>query len=174
MKIYTLKIKKPEWFYDPPTQKQLKVLEFFEIPVAEELNRGIAGGIVDRILRTGGNREAWKKSKWSGPNKNIAAELLKEGSLFDDPVPEIIFPGRNFIFTGTFESGTRKQCVTVAEKMGAHTSSGTDYLVVGSKGCANWGEGSFGRKMESAMLKRMEYGHPKIICESDWLKAVQG
>ena len=104
-------------------------------------------------------------------------EILKEGSPFDDPVPEIRFAGASFVFTGKFTSGTRAECQEAVEALGAvaqnSVTGSTDYLTLGNEGSENWRQGSYGRKIEKAMIFRMKTGKPAILAESDWLEAIQ-
>ena len=212
------KLEKPAWFYDPATNRQLKVLRFFNVDFPPHINKGVASGFITRIFREDENKELWEKyvyltgdesqespdlqpfdwtelravtipDDWSPKRASgipserqerlraIIADMLKEGTPFDDPLPQISFPGRNFAFTGKFTSGQRPECQTAVEELGAVGQSGvnrnTDYLVIGNEGSANWAEGSHGRKIEKAMILRMETGRPAILSEADWVEAVQ-
>src|ERR1700677_5141796 len=42
--------------------------------------------------------------------EELVADIMKDGSPFDDPLPDIIVSGTSFCFTGEFEFGTRKEC----------------------------------------------------------------
>lgn len=218
MRIYKLKLDKPEWFYDPPTNRQLKVLKFFGEDLPPDLNKGKASGIVLRLFRDGENKEIWEKyvyhtgddsqdspslaefdieelqaiiipADWK-PNRaagipnnrqkrllEMIAEILREGSPFDDPVPAISFDGKSFVFTGEFSCGSRPDCLEAVRAFNAigqgNVTRGTDYLIVGSKGNGNWAESKYGRKIEKAMMLRMETTSPIIVSESDWLAAIQ-
>ena len=96
---------------------------------------------------------------------------------FDDPVPDIRFAGTSFAFTGKFASGTRTECQEAVTALGAvaqnDVNRSTDYLIIGNEGSENWTQGSHGRKIEKAMILRMETGKPAILAEDDWLAAVQ-
>lgn len=213
MRIYTLKLDKPEWHFDPPTNRQIKVLKFFGVNISEGLNKGVASGIVGRLFRDEENRTLWEKylfltgdesqespelapfeaeelrsvvipDDWSPKRvsasgkrnserrRAIVAELLKDNSPFDDPLPEITFKGKSFVFTEPFESGSRKDCFSAVEKLGAvgHQSvkASTDYLVIGSKA-----KRELTRKIVDAMIRRLDSPNPQILSESDWLDAVQ-
>ena len=210
------KLDKPEWFYDPPTNRQIKVLKFFHADLPP--NKGVASGIIIRLFRKEENRELWEKyvyhagdesqdgadlmpfdleelravvipDDWkpkqtSGlPNKRrerlreLIVEMLREGSPFDDPVPEIRFAGASFAFTGKFASGTRAECQEAVTELGAvaqnEVNHSTDYLTIGNEGSENWHQGSYGRKIEKALILRMETDKPVILAEGDWLAAVQ-
>lgn len=218
MRIYRLNIKKPDWFYSPPTNRQIKVLKFFGHESFEHINKGRASGIINKIFSTKGNKELWEKyvyftgdnsgesshlrpfeleelrkisiptdwrpqnSSESSRNKKerlllLISDLLKEGSPFDDPVPDISFNGTNFVFTGKFVSGERKECFATIEKLGAignpTVTNKTDYLVIGNEGSEYWAEGTHGRKIQKAMMIRLEKKSISIISESDWIEAVK-
>ena len=49
-------------------------------------------------------------------------------------------------------------------------TAGTDVLVIGSGGNPNWAESSYGRKIEEAMLRRLDTGKPVIIDEETWIE----
>lgn len=109
--------------------------------------------------------------------REIISDMLREGSPFDDPVPNISFDGTSFAFTGTLSCATRPECQQEVESFGAIGQKGvnrnTDYLIIGSQGSGHWAEGSHGRKIEKAVMLRMDTGKPAIISESDWLSAIQ-
>ena len=218
--IYKLKfdekLDKPEWFYDPPTNRQIKVVKFFHVNVPP--NKGVASGIITRLFLDEENKKLWEKyvyhtgdesqdntellpfdleelravvvpdgwrpKRTSGfPSKRqerlreLIAEILREGSPFDDPVPDISFTGASFAFTGKFASGTRTECQEAVTALGAiaqnDVNRSTDYLTIGNEGSKDWAQGSHGRKIEKAMILRMETGKPVILAENDWLVAVQ-
>jgi len=220
MKIYHLKLEKPQWFYDPATNRQLKVIKFFDGDAPQGIRKGVASGVIGRIFSNPENKVLWEKylyvtgdelgdtselepydleelkntvvpEDWN-PKKysqsgidaakrerlqKIISDELKEGSPFDDPVPEIDFKKKSFCFTGVFSSATRVECLEETEKVGAvpHKSmkNSTDYLVVGLDDSKGWVHGKYGRKIEKAMMLRMELGRPVILSESDWLKVIQ-
>ena len=219
-KIYKLKfdkkLDKPEWFYDPPTNRQIKVVKFFHVNVPP--SKGVASGIITRLFLDEAKKELWEKyvyhtgdeshdntelmpfdreelravvvpDSWMPkqishiPGKRherlqaLIAEILREGSPFDDPVPDISFADASFAFTGKFASGTRTECQEAVTALGAiaqnDVNRGTDYLTIGNEGSKDWAQGSHGRKIEKAMILRMETGKPAILAENDWLAAVQ-
>ena len=203
------KLNKPKWFYDPPTNRQIKLLRFLGSSIPCDC-KGIASGLIFRLYKDQRNEEKfnlWEKylfhtrDKFDSPDlvpfdieelrkvvvpndrkpkralQNLVMEMLKEGSPFDDPVPEIRFAGASFVFTGKFASGTRIECQEAVEALGAaaqnSVTSSTDYLTIGNEGSENWHQGSHGRKIEKALILRMETGKPAILAESDWLAAIQ-
>ncbi len=218
MRIYELKLDKPKWFYDPPTNRQVKVLKFFGVELPPDLNKGKASGIAARLFRNGENKALWEKyvyhtgddsqdtldpvsfdleelravvipDDWKPKRaaglpsdrqerlREMITEMMREGSPFDDPVPAISFDSTSFAFTGKFSSGKRSDCQEAVKTFGGigqvRVNRSTDYLIIGSEGSDHWAEGSHGRKIEKAMMLRMETGSPAIVSESDWLTAIQ-
>ncbi len=216
------KLDKPKWFYDPPTNQQIKLLRFLGSSILCDC-KGVASGLIFRLYKDQRNEEKfnlWEKylfhtgDKFDSPDlmpfdleelRNVVVpddwkpeqstryrvvpskrwerlqeqvmEMLKEGSPFDDPVPEIRFADASFVFTGKFASGTRAECQEAVEALGAvaqnSVTGNTNYLTIGNEGSESWRQGSYGRKIEKAMVLRMETGKPAILAESDWLAAIQ-
>lgn len=104
----------------------------------------------------------------------IVGQELSDGSPFDDPAPDIAFSGHSFMFTGKFDYGTRKACQTaVTERGGSAPSKKSvsreiDFLIIGVGGSKAWKRGSYGNKIEAAILSRREHGTPAIVSEADW------
>jgi hypothetical protein len=109
--------------------------------------------------------------------EELISALLKEGSPFDDPFPEISIQGKAFCFTGAFDYGSRNDCrQAVVSRGGSFTegvTSKTDVLVIGSDASSAWSHGTFGNKIEAAMLCRMQRGKPAIIPEAYWRELLQ-
>jgi len=110
-----------------------------------------------------------KRDETPAPNTSTALPL-------DNPAPEITIPGRNFVFTGVFTVGTRKQCEEIiverGGKMQKNITTSTDYLVIGDIGSEQWIYSSHGRKIEKAVNYR-ETGVPiAIISEHYWIKFI--
>lgn len=89
-----------------------------------------------------------------------------------DPAPTIIFTNKNFLYTGTFAFGTRKQCKAASESLGGISAKGVtyglDYLVLGSYVTDSWIHENFGRKIEKAMNYRSEGAKLSIVSETHW------
>jgi NAD-dependent DNA ligase len=128
--------------------------------------------------------ESWRPARSEGISsgrkerlRGLIAEALRDGTPFDDPVPEIQIGRRYFAFTGIFSSGTRPECLAAVDNLSGIGQNGvtgsTDYLVIGNEASDRWAEGSHGRKIEKAMILRMETGKPAIISEADWTAALQ-
>ncbi len=109
--------------------------------------------------------------------EELIGGLLKEGSPFDDPLPEMSIAGKCFCFTGHFEFGSRSQCQQVVVSRGGSFTDGvkskTDVLVTGNDANPAWAHGSYGNKIEAAMLNRMRHGKPAIIPEAYRRKLLQ-
>jgi len=199
-----------KWIYDKPTNRQLKVLQFFNVDIKHVHFKGAASGIISSIFKNPANRILWNKyvyitgdnsddspelidcsnidfntvllpeewetnhkigikRKFIFKNTDLIVDLLKEGSPYDYPVPEITYYGKKFVFTGKFDFGSRIDCFRHIENKGGvpqqSVTVDTDYLVIGSLKSEQWASGSFGRKMEKALLLRLEYGSPVILNE---------
>lgn len=100
-------------------------------------------------------------------------ELTKASRLpIDSPVPDICFSGRQYVFTGTFAFGARKECERAVSERGGSAgrlSRGTDYLVIGVYATDSWAHSAFGRKIEQALDMRQKGYVPAIVSEEDWV-----
>ncbi len=111
--------------------------------------------------------------------EEIVVREMAAGSPFDQPQPDLEFRGRSFMFTGGFSFGTRRQCQDAVLKLGGNSPSQKsvsreiDYLVVGTEGSDRWKQGSYGNKLEAAILSRREHGTPAIVSEQHWVAQLQ-
>lgn len=92
------------------------------------------------------------------------------------PVPQIVFAGRVFCFTGKFDLGARKTCEALVVECGGlslrNVTTETDYLVVGSLASRDWIHSAYGRKIERAL--ELSEGHLiAIISEETFLNGLQ-
>ena len=99
-------------------------------------------------------------------------EALKACTAFcADPVPEIDFSGA-FAFTGDFERHTRMECEQECERLGGvfktSVSPNLDYLIVGVGAPPAYINGSYGRKIEKALILQKK-GQCQIVTEHDWM-----
>ena len=90
-----------------------------------------------------------------------------------EPELGLIFQDKNFVMTGKFVFGLRRECEAAVRERGGNTQKGvtkaTNYLVVGEIGSAEWAHSSFGRKIEKAVYMR-EAGHDTyIVREQVWV-----
>lgn len=124
--------------------------------------------------------EDWRPKSNSGSSsmrqalEGMVAGILKDGSPFDDPLPEVVIEGTAFCFTGEFEFGTRKDCQNAVIKRGGTVTDGvtrkTQVLVIGNDPNPNWSHGSYGNKIADAMILRLQYTKPNIVPELLWQK----
>lgn len=121
--------------------------------------------------------EDWSSSvARQGVYDEIVEQEMSSGAPFDDPAPEIDFEGTSFLFTGKFEYGTREACqAAVVERGGSSPSQQSvsraiDYLVIGSGGSKSWKRGSYGNKIEAAIISRRSHGTPAIVSEEHWVE----
>jgi NAD-dependent DNA ligase len=104
--------------------------------------------------------------------EELVRDVLRDGSPFDDPPPDVSFKGTTFCFTGRFEFGSRRDCQEAVVARGGfftnQVNSSTDVLVIGCDANPTWAKGSYGRKIEEAMVLRMQQDRPVIIPEAHW------
>jgi NAD-dependent DNA ligase len=103
-------------------------------------------------------------------------ELAKTSALpINEPLPQIVFPQRSFLFTGTCAFGTRKQCQEATESLGGLNAKGVtkqlNYLVLGTYVTDSWAHETFGRKIEKAMAYRDQGVPLVIVTEENWATA---
>lgn len=104
-------------------------------------------------------------------------------NIFTTPVPDIVFRGCSFCFTGKFDGLSRNDCEYITEYLGgtiARASFGLNYLIVANTANPHWAQKNFGRKIQAVMKSnsREECQHEpqlktNIISESDWRAAVE-
>jgi hypothetical protein len=87
------------------------------------------------------------------------------------PEPEVIFDSNEFVLTGKFVFGTRKQCETEVTLRGGtccdRVTLRTNYLVIGAMSSRDWVTASWGRKIELAA--QYAETHPLfIVTEQRW------
>ncbi|VVT02949.1 NAD-dependent DNA ligase [Marinobacter salarius] len=88
------------------------------------------------------------------------------------PQPQVEFPGKRFVLTGKFASGTRNECKKAVQAVGGsisdHVSSNVDYLVIGTLVSDSWIHESYGRKIEKAVEVRDSGSGLAIVSEETW------
>ena len=121
----------------------------------------------------------WRPKRGSGTPSSarkvleqMVADILKDGSPFDDPLPDIAISGTAFCFTGTFAFGKRPECEAAVIARGGTATDGvtrkTDVLVIASDASPRWAHGSYGNKIAAAMILRLQHNKPSIIPELLW------
>jgi hypothetical protein len=104
----------------------------------------------------------------------LVANLLESNTPYDKPQPAIQFSARTFAFTGKFNFGTRNECQNAVSNVGGVApdkptiNQKLDYLVIGTQGSPVYKRGSYGTKIEKAILSRREHGTPSIVSEDHW------
>ena len=108
--------------------------------------------------------------------------------LFDDSIPNIVFPQRTFCLTGIFYYGSRGECEDAVTQRGGilrrAVSGSTDYLIIGGLCNPQWKRADSGTKIDAAKMHRDENRqwnidlprHPRkvpaIVRERDWVQAL--
>ena len=107
-------------------------------------------------------------------------EVAEAGDVSElplDRIQQVEVTGKQFCFTGDFVFGPRRTCEEAIERRGGIVGSVTkklDYLVVGGLGSLEWKHGSFGTKIEKAVMYR-EGGCPvRIVHEDVWTASLRG
>jgi hypothetical protein len=195
------------------SNRQKKLLQFFDIPFSANITAGAAGWEIATIMMNDECRDRWRRylfltkdfdsdtdslkpfdktalqavqipEGWSSSEAfrkfrdELVDNILHDESPFDLPQPPVLFPKRTFIFTGKFAFGTRKACQDAAVSRDGSApdqksvSHSIDYLVIGTEGSKAWRRGTYGNKIEDAILSRQEYGTPAIISEAHWVPAL--
>ncbi|MEJ2060631.1 MAG: BRCT domain-containing protein [Gammaproteobacteria bacterium] len=144
-------------------------------PIIANLLQKVSSMLEDGILDQEESAELLSTlHKIAGESTEIG-ELSKTSTLpINDPLPEITFESKSFLFTGTCAFGTRKQCNEATESLGGVIAKGVnknlDYLVLGTYVTDSWAHESFGRKIEKALEYR-EIGLPiAIVTEDHWVR----
>lgn len=109
-------------------------------------------------------------------HEELAQRVISEEGPFDSPAPAITYEGMAFCFTGKFDTGSRSDCENAVRERGG-TTTGTvsrevAYLIVGTLGSPVWKRGSYGRKIERAIILRRETGRPAIVSEGVWSQSL--
>jgi hypothetical protein len=195
------------------SNRQKKLLRFFEVPFSANISAGAAGWEIATIMSSDECRERWRRylfltkdfdsdtdslkpfntealqaiqipEDWSSSaafrqfRDELVDDILHDESPFDRPQPDVSFTKRTFMFTGKFAFGTRKACQDAAISRGGSApdqnsvSHLIDYLVIGVEGSKAWRRGTYGNKIEDAILSRRDYGSPAIISEGHWVAAL--
>lgn len=90
----------------------------------------------------------------------------------DNPPPVMVFPSKNFCFTGRFNYGTRNECCLATQQLGGLIVDGIrqdlNFLVVGEFGSTDWIHSTHGRKIEKAVEYREKGFSLAIVSEECW------
>ena len=142
-------------------------------PIISNLLTRVGSMLEDNVLDEEESTELMSTLRSITGDESVMGELSKPGNLpLCTPPPAIEFPGRSFLFTGTFVYGTRRECQATIDELGGTNASGVtkslNYLVIGSYVTDSWAHETFGRKIEKAMAYR-DSGVPlRIVSEAHW------
>jgi len=144
-----------------------------ENPIILNLLDKVAEFLGDGILDDDESSELLSILHTVSGEKTELGEVAKTSKLpVCSPAPEIKFPEKIFLFTGTCAFGSRKQCREAIESLGGVNASNVtkklDYLVLGTYVTDSWAHESFGRKIEKAMEYRKSVPLA-IVTEDHWL-----
>lgn len=107
----------------------------------------------------------------------MATDILKDGPPFDDPTPEIEYQGKYFCCTGKFDFGSRSSCNEAITRMGGFSQQDvtleTNYLIVGGEINPAWAHEAYGRKIEKALIYKLEGHAISLVGEEDWVKTLK-
>jgi len=113
-----------------------------------------------------------------GPQVGGAAAFAPTDLPFNFPVPDLVWGGRTFVFTGVMAYGPRKDCQTLVEERGGLIGGGVSkkvhYLVVGSVGNEQWRHSTYGTKIMKAVELREADASIAIVGEDHWQKMLFG
>lgn len=111
-----------------------------------------------------------------GDARQLNAAALTTNLPIDNPLPDIVFSGRSFCFTGKFITGPREVCATTVTQLGGvvadNVKKDLDYLVLGVIGSRDWAHTAFGRKIEKAVAYKGAGEGIHIIAEEHFVAAV--
>jgi NAD-dependent DNA ligase len=127
----------------------------FVFPV-KQLKERLARAFADGRLDEEEQRELQEFARKFQPDVEAHHPLPAATKLpVDDPCPAITFTGKQFVFTGTFLSGTRRWCEEQVTARGGSCKSKVvqtmDVLVIGDFASQHWTQSSHGRKIEEVM-----------------------
>lgn len=144
------------------------------------LNNMLADGVLDddeaaELLET---LRAFGGLKVQSPVSPTAPFVAPNDLPLNQPLPDIEWNGRLFVFTGVMAYGPRKECQKLVTdrggEIGKNISKKTHYLVIGSIGNDQWRHSSYGLKIMKALELR-EAGAPiALVSEDHWQQALFG
>jgi NAD-dependent DNA ligase len=112
------------------------------------------------------------------PKDGGTAAIIPTDLPFNSPVPDLVWDGRMFVFTGVMAFGPRKNCQALVEErgglIGGSISKKVHYLVVGSVGNEQWRHSTYGTKIMKAVELREAGASIAIVGEDHWQKMLFG
>jgi len=155
-------------------QKWLIAISGHEHPMLHNLLIRVNQMLEDGVLDEEESAELFETlNELTGSNIE-KGEILKSTTLpLDKPEPDVKLSDSTFCFTGTFETGTRKEVEEIITDNGGKPSrlnNSTNYLVVGAYATDSWAHSSYGRKIEQALAIKQKGKDIQIISEHHLLK----
>lgn len=96
----------------------------------------------------------------------------------NDPIPDLDWLDRVFLFTGVMDYGPRKECEALVLERGGLIGNSVNkkihFLVVGNVGNDQWLHSSYGTKIKKAVELRNSGAPIAIISETHWKKVLFG
>ena len=149
-------------------------LSITDEPILQTLWERVAGALVNGFLDEAEHANLFEALNAVGGEQIALGEVLKSSSLpLCSPAPDLTFVGRQYVFTGRFSFGQRKECERAVVERGAMTGSltrQTDFLVVGEYVTNSWKHSSMGTKILKAVEMRANGIRIAIVSEAHWRK----
>ena len=149
----------------------------YENPMVESLIDRIYDMLEDGLLDDEESQELFEALKIFTGDIPGEGEVIMPALPLDDPPPQVIFTGKVFLFTGTFNLGARTECIEMVQMMGGENSKNltqkVDYLVIGSYVTTTWKHESYGNKIEKAVVYRTNSRKPALISEGHFIEAFE-
>ncbi|MFG6204874.1 BRCT domain-containing protein [Pseudomonas retamae] len=153
-------------------------------PVINLLYSRLACMLQDNALDVDESRElldilrSFSGVRIEGPKDGGTAAVIPTDLPFNSPVPDLVWDGRMFVFTGVMAFGPRKDCQALVEErgglIGGSISRKVHYLVVGSVGNEQWRHSTYGTKIMKAVELREAGASIAIVGEDHWQKMLFG
>lgn len=142
-------------------------------PIVLNLLEKVSAMLEDGVLDSEESAELFSILRLIAGDPSEVGELGRATTLpIDQPLPEVVFQERSFLFTGTCAFGTRRQCQEATEALGGINATGVTeklhYLVVGTYVTDSWIHENYGRKIEKAVQYRNQGVPLVIISEQHW------
>lgn len=108
-----------------------------------------------------------------GEQRGGESASLSTWAPFCNPPPTIRFANHDFVLTGEFMYGPRRNVESLINAQGGYVKGyitrDVSYLVIGMRGSRDWKHSSFGDKIEKAVQLRDEKRQPISIVSEEWM-----
>ncbi|MCD7039991.1 BRCT domain-containing protein [Pseudomonas sp. MAFF 311095] len=151
-----------------------------EDPVVNILYQRLASMLGDGVLDEDESVELLEiLHQFTGLPVGIPQRTASVSSLpLNDPIPELDWLDRVFLFTGVMAYGPRKDCESLVIERGGvignSVSKKVHFLVVGSIGNEQWLHSAYGTKIKKAVELRNSGAPIAIISENHWQQVLFG